>query len=82
MRNPILFAVPVFLLMMAAELAIARHRGLLLHRAADTLSNLSLDVISQLVGVFTKLATMGLYTRVYSHAVAAWCGWYGCQRLR
>ena len=68
MLNPIIFAVPVFLLMMALEYAIARHRSLPLYRAADTVSSLSLGIISQLVGVFTKLATLGLYTLVYSHA--------------
>ena len=68
MLNPILFGVPVFVLMMAAEvaiaIAIARHRGWLLYRATNTLSSLSLGFISQLVGVFTKLATLGLYTLV------------------
>ena len=71
MLNPIIFAVPVFLLMMAAELAIARHRGLLLYRAADTVASLSLGIVSQLVGVFTKVATLGIYTLVFSHA-ALW----------
>ena len=71
MLNPIIFAVPVFLLMMAVEFAIARRRGLPLYRAADTVSSLSLGILSQLVGVFTKLATLGLYTLVYSHA-ALW----------
>ncbi len=71
MLNPIIFAVPVFLLMMAAEFAIARRRGLPLYRAADTVSSLSLGIVSQLVGVFTKLATLGIYTLVYQHA-ALW----------
>ena len=71
MLNPIIFAVPVFLLMMAAEVAIARHRGLALYRAADTVASLSLGIVSQLVGVFTKVATLVIYTLVYSHA-ALW----------
>ena len=71
MLNPIIFAVPVFLLMMAAEYAIARHRGLPLYRPADTVASLSLGIVSQLVGVFTKVATLGIYTLVYSHA-ALW----------
>ena len=71
MLNPILFAVPVFLLMMVAEYAIGRHRGQPVYRAADAVASLSLGIISQLVGVFTKLATLGVYTLVYSHA-ALW----------
>ncbi len=71
MLNPILFAVPVFLAMMAVEYAIERHRGQPVYRAGDTVSSLSLGIISQLVGLFTRLATLGLYTWVFQHA-AVW----------
>lgn len=71
MTNPILYAVPVFLAMMAVEYAIDRRRGLAVYRAADTVGSLSLGVISQLVAVFTKLATLGIYTLVWQHA-AIW----------
>ena len=71
MLNPILFAVPVFLLMMAIEYAIARHRGQAVYRAADTVSSLSLGIVSQMVGVFTKLASLGIYAWVYQQA-AIW----------
>ena len=68
MINPIVFAVPVFLLLMAGEYALSRHRAQPVYRAADTVSSLSLGLISQLVGGFTKLMALGLYTLVYEHA--------------
>ena len=71
MLNPIIFAVPVFLAMMAVELAVDRHRQLGVYRAADTVGSLSLGIISQLVAVFTTFAALGIYTLVYRHA-ALW----------
>ncbi len=71
MLNPILYAVPVFLLLMALEYAVGRHRSQPIYRAADTVSSLSLGIISQLVAVFTKLASLGVYTLVFDHA-AVW----------
>ena len=71
MLNPIIFAVPVFLAMMAIEYAVDRRRQLGVYRAADTVGSLSLGIISQLVGVFSKLAALGIYTLVYQHA-ALW----------
>lgn len=71
MLNPILFAVPVFLLLMALEWALARRRGLVVYRAADTVASLSLGMVNQGMGVFSKLLTLGIYTAVYEHA-ALW----------
>lgn len=71
MLNPIIDAVPVFLAMMAVEVAIERRRGQPVYRVADTVSSLSLGIVSQLVGVFTKLAGLGLYTLLWQHA-AIW----------
>ncbi len=68
MINPIVFAVPVFLLLMAGEYALSRRRAQPVYRAADTVSSLSLGVISQLVGGFTKLLALGIYTVVYEQA--------------
>ncbi|HEX2013044.1 MAG TPA: sterol desaturase family protein [Roseateles sp.] len=65
MLNPIVYAVPVFLLMMAVEFWLGRRRGETVYRAADTVSSLALGIISQLVGVFTKLFMLGLYTLLW-----------------
>ena len=71
MINPIVYAVPVFLLLMALEFAVARHRAQPVYRAADTVASLSLGVVSQLVAVFAKVLTLGVYVAVYEHA-ALW----------
>ncbi|MBL8348966.1 MAG: sterol desaturase family protein [Burkholderiaceae bacterium] len=71
MLDPIIYAVPVFLAMMAAEYAVERRRGEPVYRAADTISSLSLGILSQLVAAFSKLAALGIYTLVWQHA-AIW----------
>lgn len=65
--NPIVFAIPVFLLTILAEAWIAHRRGVAAYDAADALTSLHLGVISQVVGLFTKLAMLGIYSAVWSH---------------
>jgi sterol desaturase/sphingolipid hydroxylase (fatty acid hydroxylase superfamily) len=60
----IAWATPVFFALIALELAVARWRGRRAYHAADAVSSLSLGVISQIVAVFSKLLTLGIY---------AWC---------
>jgi len=71
MTNPILFAVPVFLLLMALEFANSRRLGQPVYRTADTVTSLSLGIISQLVGLFAVTITVGIYTQVYQR----WALW-------
>ena len=71
MLNPIIFAVPVFLAMMAIEFAVDRRRLLGVYRAANTVSSLSLGIVSQLVSVITKLVTLGFYAWAYQ-CFAVW----------
>jgi sterol desaturase/sphingolipid hydroxylase (fatty acid hydroxylase superfamily)/uncharacterized membrane protein YhhN len=83
----IVFATPVFLLMIAAEFAwsrraTARVPGARAFRLNDLINSISLGIISQLSGVLTKLLSIGIYTVVFS-AVAMyphmefWSTWYG-----
>ena len=78
----IVLATPVFLLLIAAELAWGLARGTNVYRLNDAISSISLGVLSQLVGLFTKLLAIGIYTAVY-HSVALfpehalWSTWYG-----
>jgi alkylglycerol monooxygenase len=71
MLNPIIYAVPVFLAMMALEFAVERRRGQPVYQVADTISSLSLGVLSQLVAVFGKGLALGIYVLVWRHA-AVW----------
>jgi sterol desaturase/sphingolipid hydroxylase (fatty acid hydroxylase superfamily) len=61
----IVLATPVFLGLIAIELAIGRARARNNYRLHDALSSIGLGVMSQIVGVFTVLFTAGIYIAVY-----------------
>lgn len=67
----IVLATPVFLGLIAFELAVGLARGRNTYRLADALSSIGLGVMSQVVGVFTRLFAVGLYTLAYEH-VSLW----------
>ncbi len=68
--NPILYAIPVFLLTMLIELAWARWRGVKAYDLADAVTSLQFGVLSQVSGLFLKLLALGIYMFVYLHAAA------------
>ena len=69
MGKTIALATPVFFALIALEFAIGRVRGRSNYRLNDALNSLSLGVMSQVVGLFTKLLAVGIYAAV--HSVAA-----------
>lgn len=58
------WATPAFFALIALELLVAKWRGRRVYHASDAVNSLSLGVISQIVAVFAKLLTLGIY---------AWC---------
>lgn len=87
MSKVIVFATPVFLLLITLELwwsrlPVSRTAGQTPYRLSDTLNSLSLGVMSQLTGAVGKLLSVGIYTAVFG-AVAwfpnmdFWGTWYG-----
>jgi sterol desaturase/sphingolipid hydroxylase (fatty acid hydroxylase superfamily) len=60
----ITWATPVFFLLIGIELLVAKLRGRRAYGSSDTINSIGLGVISQVVGVFSKLLTFGIY---------AWC---------
>ena len=60
----IVLATPVFLLLIAVEYLVGVRRGRNTYRLHDALASIGLGILSQIVGVFTKLATLGLYVLV------------------
>jgi alkylglycerol monooxygenase len=60
----ITWATPVFFLLIGMELLVARLRGRHAYASNDAMNSIGLGVISQIVGVFSKLLTLGIY---------AWC---------
>jgi sterol desaturase/sphingolipid hydroxylase (fatty acid hydroxylase superfamily) len=71
MGHTIAIATPVFFALIALEWAIGRARGRSNYRVNDALNSLSLGVMSQVIGLFTKLLVVGIYAAVYSVA-ALW----------
>jgi len=58
------WATPVFFLLIGIELLVAKLRGHDAYASSDAINSIGLGAISQLVAVFTKLLTIGIY---------AWC---------
>ena len=64
----IVLATPVFLGLIAIEWFVGWRRGRNTYRLADAISSIGLGMLSQIVGLFTKLASIGVYTWVYDQA--------------
>ena len=71
MGKTIALATPVFFALIALEFAIGRARGRSNYRLNDALNSLSLGVMSQVIGLFTKLLAFGIYAVVYA-AFSIW----------
>lgn len=67
----IVLATPVFLLLIAVELAVGHRRQRQTYRLADAVSSISLGMLSQTSAVFTRLLRIGIYTALFEH-VALW----------
>ena len=59
-----LFAIPGFFLLIGIELLAARWLGRPVYRFNDAIASLSLGVLSQIVGVFSKALQIGIYAVV------------------
>ena len=67
----IVLATPVFLLLIGIELLVGLRRGNNTYRLNDALNSIGLGIMSQLIGVFSKLMEVGIYTAVFS-SVSLW----------
>ena len=67
----IVLATPVFLFLIAIELAVGWRRQRNTYRLADAVSSISLGMLSQTSAAFTHLLRIGIYTAVFEH-VALW----------
>ena len=81
MGKAIAFATPVFFLLIALELLLARARGLAgAYRLNDAVNSLSLGVMSQVVGLFVRVFNYGVYALVFERVALgtwpdAWWAW-------
>jgi sterol desaturase/sphingolipid hydroxylase (fatty acid hydroxylase superfamily) len=67
----IVLATPVFLLLIGIEFLVGVKRGRNTYRLNDALNSIGLGIMSQLVGVFSTLFAIGIYTLVFGH-LALW----------
>ncbi|HEY2559421.1 MAG TPA: sterol desaturase family protein [Caldimonas sp.] len=67
----IVLATPIFFLLIGIEIVIGRRRDRNGYRLNDALSSIGLGVMSQIVGVFTAVLTLGIYVWVYER-LAVW----------
>ena len=65
------WAIPGFFLLIGIELLVAKWRGRKVYYGNDAINSLGLGVISQVVGVFTKLFAIGIYGWCATH-LAPW----------
>lgn len=65
------WAIPGFFVLIALELLVARWRGRDIYYANDAINSLGLGMISQIVGVFTKVFAIGIYGWC-AHHLALW----------
>ncbi|MEY4749995.1 MAG: hypothetical protein RIQ60_2209 [Pseudomonadota bacterium] len=82
MNKVIVYATPVFLLLIGLEFAWGQRRGRNTYRLADAISSISLGMLSQIAGVYLVLLKIGLYTLVHEAVAIApgtvfWQGWPG-----
>jgi sterol desaturase/sphingolipid hydroxylase (fatty acid hydroxylase superfamily) len=71
MGKTIALATPVFFALIALEMLVGHARGRSNYRLNDAVNSLSLGIMSQVVGLFTRLLAVGIYAAVYSVA-AIW----------
>lgn len=67
MLNPIVYAAPVFVGLIAAEYLWGKVRGTPVYRSADTVASLAAGISSQIIGVFTKAFSVGVYGLAWQH---------------
>ncbi len=60
-------SIPLFFLLILVELVVARRRQSAVYRLNDSISDLSCGILSQLLGVFTKLLVLAMYVWFAEH---------------
>ncbi|MBV8467700.1 MAG: sterol desaturase family protein, partial [Burkholderiales bacterium] len=82
MYQIIVFAIPVFALLIAGEFAYGYYKQRNTYRLNDALSSLNQGLLSQMVAVCTQFFQIGLYAGLYELVAlypreAFWGSWYG-----
>ena len=65
--NVIVYAIPVFVALMAAEFAVGLASRRNVYRLNDAVGSLTAGILSQISGVFMLALSVGIYSLVYAH---------------
>ena len=65
--DPMLIAIPVFMLTILVEAWVAHRRGVAAYDIPDALTSLHFGALSQVWGAFTALLAFGIYVLAYEH---------------
>ena len=65
--NVIVYAIPVFIALMAGEFGIGLALGRNVYRLNDAIGSLTAGILSQISGVFMLALSVGVYVLVYNH---------------
>ena len=63
----IVYSIPAFFILIGVELIIAKMRKSQLYRLNDAIANLNCGITQQVLGIFFKVFTVGIYAFIYQH---------------
>jgi alkylglycerol monooxygenase len=62
-----IYAIPVFFILIGIELVVERVHQAEYYRLNDAMSNISCGIVQQVTGIFFKVISLGVYTLIYQH---------------
>ena len=65
--NPVILSIPIYFILIAAELIYDRLAKKNMYRLGDAYANIGCGIFEQVTGIFAKVFTVGLYAFVYYH---------------
>lgn len=81
--NPVVLSIPIFFVLIGAEIIYDRVKNRHLYRLNDAITNVSCGIVEQISGLFAKVFTVAAYYFVYKHFALfhlpnAWYWWLLC----
>jgi len=65
--NPVILSIPIFLVLIAAEVIYDRIKNRSLYRLNDAITNISCGIVEQVTGLFAKVFTVAAYYVIYEN---------------
>lgn len=65
--NPVILSIPIFLVLIAAEVIYDRIKNRSLYRLNDAITNISCGIVEQVTGLFAKVFTVAAYYFIYEN---------------